>query len=142
MPEHPDTRARLSVVAAWAAFAVCAALFAVSVGFGWLSRSLAGGDASWSGGGILATALFVVAVFAFPVVGLLIATRRPGNRIGWLLLAIGIGWGVANATSYSDYALKLHHHVPAATTVAAVGSSFWIVPIVLTGTFLLLLFPD
>jgi hypothetical protein len=142
MPEHPDTRARLSRAAAWAAFAVCVALFGVSVGFGWLSRSLAGGDASWSGGGVLATVLFVLAVFTYPVAGVLIATRRPGNRIGWLLLAIGLGWGVSNATSYSDYALVLHHHVPAATTVAAVGSSFWIVPIVLTGTFLLLLFPN
>ncbi len=142
MPEHPDTRARLSVVAAWAAFAVCLALFGVSVGFGWLSRSLAGGDVSWSGGGILANALFVLAVFTFPVVGLVIATRRPGNRIGWILLAIGLGWGVANSTSYSDYGLVLHHHVPAAAAVAAVGSTFWIVPIVLMGTFLLLLFPD
>ncbi len=142
MPEHPDTRARLSRAAAWAAFAVCVALFGVSVGFGWLSRTLAGGDVSWSGGGVLATALFVVAVFTYPVAGLLIATRRPGNRIGWILLAIGLGWGVSNATSYSDYGLRLHHRVPGATAVAALGSSFWVVPIVLTGTFLLLLFPD
>ncbi len=142
MEDGPITRARRSRALAWVVFALCVALFIVSIVFGWLSVGLHESSASWSGGGFLANALFVVAVFAFPVVGLLIATLRPGNRIGWLLLAIGVGWGVSNATSYSDYALVLHHPLPASMAVAAIGSSFWIVPIVLTGTFLLLLFPD
>ena len=87
--------------------------------------------------------LFVVALFSFPLTGLLIATRRPGNTIGWLLLAIGLAWGVANGTSYSDYVLRLHHgSLPAGAVVGALGSGFWIVAIGVTGTFLVLLFPD
>jgi cytochrome b subunit of formate dehydrogenase len=142
MPEHPDTRARLPQAAAWAVFALCVALSVVSVVYGWLSRSLDQSGASWSGGGPVAGALLVATVLAFPVAGVLIVTRRPENRIGWLLLAIGVGWGVSNATSYSDYALRLHHPLPGAAALAAIGSSFWIVPIGLMGTFLILLFPD
>jgi hypothetical protein len=142
MPEHPDTRARLPRAAAWATFALCAALSVVSLVYGWLSRSLDQSGASWSGGGVLPGALLVATVFAFPVAGMLIVTRRPGNRIGWLLLAIGVGWGVSNATSYSDYVLRLHHPLPGGAALAAIGSSFWIVPIGLMGTFLILLFPD
>jgi hypothetical protein len=142
---HTDatTRARLCRAAAWIAFAVCVGLWAVGIVFGVLSSSVDSTGSSWSSGGVVANLLFVAALFPFPLTGLLIATRRPGNRIGWLLLAIGLAWGVANATSYSDYALRLHHRsLPAAAEVGALGSGFWIVAIGITGTFLILLFPD
>ncbi len=143
MEDGPITRARLSRTAAWVVFGLSVALWIAGMAFGWLSRSLDTTGASWSSGGVLANALFVAALFPFPLTGLVIATRRPGNRIGWLLLAIGLAWGVANATSYSDYALRLHHgSLPAAAEVGALGSGFWIVAIGITGTFLILLFPD
>jgi hypothetical protein len=81
-------------------------------------------------------------VFPFPVTGILITTRRPENRIGWLLLAIGVGWGLTNVSSYSDYAILLHHSLPGAAALGAIGGSTWVIPIGLTGTFLILLFPD
>ncbi len=137
-----DTRARRLTVAAWLAFVLCVFLWGEGIAFGWISRSVENSDASWSGGGFLPNLLFVVAVFPFPVTGVLIATRRPGNRIGWLLLAIGVGWGLSNASSYSDYAIRLHHPLPLAAEIAAVGGVSWIIPIGLTGTFLILLFPD
>src|SRR5262249_20195459 len=60
------------------------------------------GDAEVTAGG----AGFVVAFYAFPLVGLVIATRRPGNAIGWLFLALGVVLGLSNAASgYADYAL-------------------------------------
>ena len=37
---------------------------------------------------------FLVAFFAFPLVGAVIATRRPDNAIGWLFLAIGVVLGL------------------------------------------------
>ena len=52
-----------------------------------------------------------------------IATRRPRNPIGWLLLAVGLGWALLSfATAYGDYALKLHPGaLPAAEMVASHG---------------------
>jgi hypothetical protein len=139
----PAPAARGPQAAAWLAFMVCVGLWVVSLVFGWLSRGVDSTGASWSSGGFLANALFVVSLFPFPLTGLVIVTRRPGNRIGWLLLAIGLAWGVANATSYSDYVLRLHHaSLPAGPVIGALGSGFWIVSIGITGTFLILLFPD
>lgn len=40
----------------------------------------------------LSDALFALAMAAFAVVGALVATRRPGNVVGWLLLAQGLLW--------------------------------------------------
>jgi hypothetical protein len=119
------------------------ALWVVGLVFGVLTRSVDTNGSSWASGGVVANALFAVTVFSFPLTGLLIAIRRPGNTIGWLLLAIGLAWGVANATSYSDYVLLVHHpSLPAGAVVGALGSGFWIVAIGITGTFLILLFPD
>ena len=81
-------------------------------------------------------------MLAFPIAGLLIATRRPQTPIGWLLLAIGVGWGLANST-YSDYGLRLHPgSLPAADYAGIVGSVLWAPTIGITATFLLLVFPD
>ena len=138
----PGTRSRALRILAWAVFGLCVVLWIGALAFGWLSRGIESSNASWSGGGFLANALFVIAVLAFPVTGVLIATRRPGNRIGWLLLLIGIGWGLANVSSYSDYVIRLHHPHPGAAALGAIGGTAWIVPIGVTGTFLILLFPD
>ena len=49
---------------------------------------------------------FLVAFYAFPLVGVVIATRRPDHAIGWLFLAAGDRVGLSDfASSYADYAL-------------------------------------
>jgi hypothetical protein len=129
-------------IAAWCVFGCCVAVWAWALAWGWLARGVEGSDASWSGGGFWTNAAFVLAVFPFPLTGMLIVTRRPENRIGWLLLAVGVGWGITNVSSYSDYAILLHHPLPGAAALGAIGGASWVVPIGLTGTFLILLFPD
>jgi hypothetical protein len=43
---------------------------------------------------------------AVPVVGLVLVSRRPANRIGWLFLAVGLSLGLSTfATSYGLRAL-------------------------------------
>jgi len=127
--------------AATASFAFCVALFTFSVLFGVLSPD-AQQSGSWSGGGLWIAAALVVAIVTYPAAGWLIAARRPGNPIGWLLLAIGASWGAGATSTYSDYTIKLHHDLPGGALVAVVGSAFWLPAIGMTGTFLLLLFPD
>ena len=129
-------------ILAWWVFGFCAAITIWSLAWGWQARSLQQSDASWSGGGFWGNVPLVVAVLSFPITGILIAARRPANRIGWLLLAIGVAWGFSNVNSYSDYVILLHHPHPGAAGLAAIGGSAWIVAIGLTGIFLILLFPD
>ncbi len=81
---------------------------------------------------------------ALPVAGMLIARREPGNRIAWILLAIGavIGFGTL-AEPYTTYGIARHPgSLPAAGVVAAISGSLWVPAIGLTGTYLILLFPD
>ncbi len=139
LPELGDRTLR---ILAWCTFGFCVGIWVWALAWGWLARSIVESDSSWSGGGFWSNGGFVLAVFLFPVTGMLILGRRPGNRIGWLLLAIGAGWGVSNVSSYSDYVILLHHPHAGAAELAAIGATSWIVPIGLTGTFLILLFPD
>src|SRR3954447_18041166 len=45
---------------------------------------------------------FVLAAAGFPSVGALIAARQPGNAVGWLLLGVGLGFGVNSVlTAYA-----------------------------------------
>ena len=61
-----------------------------------VSSSLNGsGRNSWSSSQILANDLYALAMFSFPVVGVLIASRHPRNAIGWILLADGLAWALS-----------------------------------------------
>lgn len=87
--------------------------------------------------------VFSVIMLPFPVVGAIVASRRPDNPIGWIMLAIG---GMAAF----DGALGVYAHVglrdavplPGATVALTLRASLWVPIIGLVGTFLLLLFPD
>ena len=76
---------------AMAVFAAVAVLLALGLVLDWATRDVAhsegfGGD----GVGGFAVALFVsVSFLTYAVVGVLIASRRPRNPIGWLLIATG-----------------------------------------------------
>src|SRR2546430_13920929 len=80
---------------------------------------------------------------AFPVIGAVIATRRPGNRIGWIFVAVGVSFAVASLSSeYASYALITRRGaVPFGGFAAWVATWAWPPGIVLTFTFLLLVFP-
>jgi hypothetical protein len=80
----------------------------------------------------------------FPIVGALIASRRPGNPIGWISLAAGITWMLGMVSgSYVLYGLRMAS--PGSIPYpAAAGSLSEILPptAILLGTFLILLIPD
>ncbi|HEX6446040.1 MAG TPA: sensor histidine kinase [Streptosporangiales bacterium] len=87
---------------------------------------------------------FVLIIGTFPLVGWMITRRRPRNRVGWLLIAIGGGWAFgAAADAYSRWALLAHPgSLPGGLVAQSLNSASWTPPIGLTGTFLILLFPD
>ena len=130
---------------AWVIFAVNTALLGVGLVLEWFTRSLeASNSFGQSGVNFLATILITALFWTFPVAGVAIAVRVPRNPIGWLLLAIGIGWSSLLASaSYGDYGLKLHPgSLPAADVVASIGGWVWAPPVAITGVFLLLVYPD
>jgi hypothetical protein len=84
--------------ARWAAgglLVLTVAALAVSAGFG-----VATGD-------LMDAFAFVPVLLAFAGVGAVVASRRPGNPIGWLFLAQGLGaaLGLAGLT-YAKYAVR------------------------------------
>ena len=86
--------------------------------------------------------LFVVAFAAFPVIGYVLATRRPENAIGWLMLGMGVFFGLSSITSSLGGYLLHSGHRDAAVLFYAIDSPSWVPIVVLPITFLLLLFPD
>ena len=130
---------------AWAIFAVNSALLAAGLVLEWATRNLESSNSfGQSGVNFVATVLISVLFWTFPLAGAAIATRAPRNPIGWLLLAIGLGWAtLLGSAAYGDYGLKLHPgSLPAADIVASLGLWVWAPPVAITGVFLLLVYPD
>ncbi|MDQ3660102.1 MAG: hypothetical protein M3454_03385, partial [Actinomycetota bacterium] len=129
---------RIATRLAWAMFAVVSVTLLGALGFALINGSLFGSSEETSG--VVGPVLF----FAFPVVGILVASRLPRNPIGWILLGIGLVWEMYFvAENYSQYAF-VHHpgSLWRPDLVVALTSSLWVPAVGLIGTFLLLLFPD
>ena len=87
--------------------------------------------------------LFSILYASFGVLGLLIASKRPENTLGWVFLAIAIGANAGNfANSYAEYALATEPgSLPGGAWMAALGETLW--PTAITSILLLLvLFPS
>jgi signal transduction histidine kinase len=86
--------------------------------------------------------IFVLSFVAFPLIGYVLASRRPENSIGWLMLGMGVFFGVgATLSSLGWYLLHAGRH-DAGLVLLAFDSPSWVPIVVLPVTFLLLLFPD
>ena len=79
-----------------------------------------------------------------PILGGLIASRRPENPYGWLWLGLGIGFALVTfAQVYAAYALvAAPGSLPAPRTVAVLGLSVGLVVTLIIAPFLFLVFPD
>src|SRR5215469_6530551 len=80
---------------------------------------------------------------AVPVLGLILASRRPANRMGWLFLAAGLALGLATiAGPYGQHALSVAPgSLPAGRAAAWLNNWIFVVESALLA-FLLMLFPD
>jgi hypothetical protein len=128
--------------ATWLVWSVCATtlmLFGLSlllVFLGW-STPLPKGWVSWQG-----QIITIVGFIGAPVLGGLVASRRPENLYGWLWLGLGLSAALLQlAGSYGAYALVVEPgSLPAPRTVSQVLGIAWGIGIILL-PFLLLLFP-
>jgi len=78
-----------------------------------------------------------------PILGMVIASKRPENRIGWLFLAAGFVLGVSSATSqYAAHALVVDHgSLPGGDFCAWLSNWIGLIPLGLLA-FLFMLFPN
>jgi hypothetical protein len=131
--------------AAWLAWSLCllsVALLAASGVLLLLDGPSAGATGTW--GTANQNFIYPVVILAFTLVGTLIASRIPGNPIGWVCLAIGLTLMLAGAAGeYDVYALQTRPgSLPGAEYMAWLENWLWIPSVGLIGTFLVLLFPD
>jgi len=99
---------------------------------------------TWGTGGLSIVFVFMVPFLAFPLVGALIASRRPRNPIGWICLAVGLFW-MLNIMSggYGIYGLLASTgSVPFPVAIGSQGEWMGPATVGLLGTFLILLFPN
>ncbi len=77
------------------------------------------------------------------ILGLVLATKRPGNPIGWLALAAGLGAGLQElADGYAIWAVAGHGSSTVLARLAAIGEDWiWLASFGL-GALVLPLFPD
>ncbi len=132
--------ARAAAWLAWSLAALCVAMF-VAVGvFDFLAQSPGNSNIL---GTVSETVSFVL-FLAFPIVGALVASRRPQNPIGWICLADGLLWMLLAVTdSYSIYGVARPGSVPFPVAVGTIGNQWlWVPTIGLLGIYLVLLFPD
>jgi uncharacterized membrane protein len=128
---------------AWWLAGLSVAMFVANVVLYFLTLSVQP-PSSWGTGGDSAALILLLPFLTFPMVGALIASRRPNNPIGWICLAVGIIWMLANLTSgYGMYGLLARPgSVPFPVAIGSLGEWMWVPAVGLLGIYLLLHFPD
>ncbi|MBA4170180.1 MAG: hypothetical protein H0X68_07220 [Chloroflexi bacterium] len=125
---------------AWALWAVAVILVAAEVLFAIQNGGREGG-ASY---GAVFDTLFRLGLLVFPTVGAFVASRRPKNAIGWIMLGTGVLLALTGfALSYATYGLFTRPGgVPAAEVMAWISAWIFLPPLFATPPLLFLLFPD
>ena len=141
--EVGGTSPRTAAWLAWSLAGLSLAMFLATVVLYFLTRSVQP-PSSWGTGGLSIVLIFLLPFLAFPMVGALIASRRPKNPIGWICLAVGIIWMLTNLTSgYGTYGLLARPgSVPFPAAIGSLGEWMWAPALGLLGIYLILLFPD
>ena len=128
---------------AWSLAALSVVMLLTSAALDVLARS-AQSLSHWVTVGTVSDMLVSVSFLAFPIVGALIASRRPHNPIGWICLVAGLLWMlIILSERYSAYGLARPGSVPFPVTVYALLYAWlWVPAVGLMGIYLILLFPD
>jgi hypothetical protein len=134
---------RVTAWIAWSLAVLSVAMFVAGSVLYVLARS-AQSPGEWVTIGTVSEMLTFVPYLAFPIIGALVASRRPENPIGWICLASGLLFMLLAVTdSYSIYGTASPGSVPFPVAVGTIGNQWlWVSTVGLLGIFLILLFPD
>ncbi|HSL01666.1 MAG TPA: hypothetical protein VK869_15120 [Rubrobacteraceae bacterium] len=94
-------------------------------------------SSEWGTASALGGLVIFLPFLAFPLVGALIASRRPHNPIGWICLAAGLFWMLIVLTDPVPAGFG-----PYPVTIDALTQWMWVPPVGLLGIYMILLFPD
>ena len=98
---------------------------------------------TWGTGGLIGGLVIFLPFLAFPLVGALIASKRPQNPIGWICLTAGFLWMlIVLSDSYGTYGLAKPGSIPYPVASEALGLWLWVPTVGLLGIYLILLFPN
>jgi hypothetical protein len=93
-------------------------------------------SSEWGTAGPLSGLVIFLPFLAFPLVGALIASRRPANPIGWICLAAGLFW----------MSIVVEDSIPGSDAYPVIIDALiqwtWVPPVGLLGIYMILLFPD
>jgi hypothetical protein len=128
---------------AWSLAGLSVAMFVALIAVYVLLRSTPQAPSGLGTRFTLADLLVSVPFLAFPLIGALIASRRPHNPIGWICLATGFLFLLLGVSEYySVYGITGPESIPFPVGVAWLGNWLWIPAVGLFATYLFLLFPD
>jgi len=131
--------ARTGAWLAWTLFGLTVTIFVVAVVFAILTSIADPSRLAEFAGGLVT----ILPFFSFPVVGVLIASRRPGNAIGWICLITGLFWtAFFEGDTSSAYELARTGTVQSSVKMDALMQANWVFPVGLLAIYMILLFPD
>jgi hypothetical protein len=137
---------RASSWLAWSLAGLSVAMFLASVALTIMSVDGAPATrppSTWGTAGPIGGLVIFLPFLAFPLVGALIASKRPQNPIGWICLTAGFLWMlIVLSDSYGTYGLAKPGSIPYPVASEALGLWLWVPPVGLLGTYLILLFPN
>ena len=135
--------ARAAAWLAWSLAALSVAMFVTS-GVLYVLAEAAQSPGDWVTVGTVSETVTFLAFLAFPIVGALVASRRPENPIGWICLADGLLWMLLSVSDgYSLYGVAKPGSVPFPVAVGTLSNQWlWVPTVGLLGIYLILLFPD
>jgi len=133
---------RITAWLAWSLAALSVMMFVAAIALHVLARSV-DSPGEWSTLGALGRVLGFLPFVAFPLVGALVASSRPCNWVGWILLADGLLWTFGSVLdSYRIYGLARPGSVPFPVALYALSQWLWVPAVGLFAVYLILLFPD
>ena len=135
-------RRRVAPWLAWALAGLSVAMFVAGFVFALLTMNIADPVRRTSTGGFDDLLIFLP-FLAFPIVGALVASKRPENPVGWICLTAGLFWMfIIMSDPLNAYGLARTGSPPGTAVLDALMLWSWVPPLGLLGPFMVMLFPD